>query len=66
MSEKFARYLTVLIAKDLEHHKDISSTTCEMIEKRLINNKFNEVENYIHNFLKDTSTISEIVERSDT
>lgn len=50
MKERLARYLTVLIANDLEHHRDVSSGTCEMIENKLINNKFDEVENYIKNF----------------
>ena len=62
MKERLARYLTVLIANDLEHHRDVSSGACEMIENKLINNKFDEVENYIKNFLKDTRKLSEIVE----
>ena len=61
MKERLARYLTVLIANDLEHHRDVSSGTCEMIENKLINNKFDEVENYIKNFLKDTRKLSKIV-----
>lgn len=66
MSEKFARYLTVLIAKDLGHHRDVSSGACEMIENRLLNNEFEEIEKYIHNFLADTRQVSEIVKERDT
>lgn len=62
MKGRLARYLTVLIANDLEHRRDVSSGACEMIESKLINNKFDEVENYIKNFLKDTRKSSEIVE----
>ena len=66
MSKNLALYLTVLIAKDLEHHKDVSSGACEMIENRLLNNEFEEVEKYIHNFLADTRQVSEIVKECDT
>ena len=65
MNKKMARYLTVLIVRDLEHHRDISSGACEMIENRLLNNKFEEVEKYIYNFLTDKRQVREIVERSD-
>ena len=61
MSKELARYLTVLIANDLEKHRDVSSGACEMIEKRFIDGKFEEIEEYIRNFLKDTRTVSEIV-----
>lgn len=62
MKKQLARYLTVLIANDLKHYRDVSSGACEMIENKLINNKFDEVENYIKNFLKDTRKVNEIVE----
>ena len=46
---------------DLEKHRDVSSCACEMIEKRFIDGKYEEIEEYIRNFLKDTRTVSEIV-----
>ena len=61
MSKELAIYLTGLIAKDLEKHRDVSSGACEMIEKRFIDGKYEEIEEYIRNFLKDTRTVSEIV-----
>ena len=62
MSKKLAIYLTTLIAKDLEKHRDVSSGMCESIEKSFIDGKYEKIENCIIEFLKDTRTVSEIVE----
>ena len=62
MSKSLAIYLTILIAKDLEKHRDVSSGMCEAIERSFIDGKYEKIENYIREFLKDTRTVSEIVE----
>lgn len=62
MSKNLAIYLTTLIANDLEKHRDVSSAMCEVIEKSFIDGKYEKIENYIKEFLKDTRTVSEIVE----
>lgn len=63
MSKELSRYLTILIAIDLENHRDVSSVMCEAIEKSFTDGEFDKVENIIKNFLKDTRTVSEIVEK---
>lgn len=53
MSERLARYLTVLIAVDYDKKVKgcISSYECELIEKELIKGNFEEVEKYLTNKL---------------
>lgn len=57
MTKNFARYLTCLIAKDLDSRTStcISSYECELIEQKFIDNKFDEIELYVMNkILKPT------------
>ena len=65
MNKNLAEYLTVLIANDLKHTRDISSGTCEMIEKYFINGEFEKIEEYIRNFINDKRTVAEIVSESE-
>lgn len=65
MNKKLAIYLTTLIAKDLEKHRDVSSGMCEAIEKSFIDGKYEKIENCIREFLKDTRTVSEIIKGSE-
>ena len=62
MSKELSRYLTTLIAIDLEKHRYVSIGMCEAIEKSFTDEKFDNIENIIKNFLNDTRTVSEIVE----
>ncbi len=62
MSKELSRYLTRLIAIDLENYRDVSSGMCEVIEKSFTDGEFDKIENIIKNFLKDTRTVSKIVE----
>lgn len=50
MSKELSRYLTTLIALDLEKHRDVSSGMCEIIEKSFIDEEFYKIENLIKNF----------------
>ena len=65
MNKNLAKYLTVLIANDLKHTRDISSGACEMIERCFINGEFEKIEKYIRNFLNDKRTVAEIVAESE-
>lgn len=65
MSKELSRYLTILIANDLEKHRDVSSGMCEAIEKSFIDGKYEKIENCIREFLKDTRTVSEIIKGSE-
>ena len=64
MNKDLAIYITTLIANDLKHKRDVSSAMCESIEQNLIENKFENVETIIRNFLNDNRTVSEIVKES--
>ena len=52
MSKTFARYLTTLIAKDLEsRNKDLPSYMYETIEIYLTRGNFKEIEHFLNTWL---------------
>lgn len=55
MTKELSRYLTCLIANDYDKKSTgcISSYECELIEKRFIDGKFDEIEGYLRRKLWD-------------
>lgn len=54
MNESFSRYLTVLIAKDLEgKNKDLPSYMYEVIETYFARGNFKEIESFLNTWLSE-------------
>jgi hypothetical protein len=53
MTKQLAMYLSVIIIADLRRHcsRDLSSYECELLEQRLMQGKYDEVEQYISRYL---------------